>query len=280
MLTVPNVIVSCQWLQQHLHAANLVVLNATIPKVTAKKETSEKQLHGIPSARFFDIKGRFSDAQADFPNTMISAEDFEQKAQQLGIHQDSCVVIYDDHGIYSSPRAWCMFKAMGFENVAVLDGGLPQWKSLGFETIPTATKEVTRGNFTSHPKKQLFVDFQHVLDATKHSQNEILDARSAARFHGTAPEPRQGVRSGHIPSAKSLPYASLLEGHTLQNKEVLQRLFQERNPENKPMIFSCGTGITACVLALGAEIAGYQNTVVYDGSWTEWGSLEQLPVEI
>ena len=279
MLVVPNAIVSCHWLSQHLNEANLVILNATIPKVTAKKEAVKTEDRSLATARFFDIKGTFSDAEAEFPNTMVSPETFEQEAQQLGINQDSCIVVYDDHGIYSSPRAWWMFKAMGFENIAVLDGGLPEWMEQGFETTSATAEKTSKGNFKTKPNSQLFVDFKHVLNSIEHHQNTILDARSAARFNGTAPEPRAGVRSGHIPSAKSLPYASLLDGTTLKNKEILQSLYQERNPENKPMIFSCGTGITACVLALGAEIAGYQNSLVYDGSWTEWGSLEQLPIE-
>jgi thiosulfate/3-mercaptopyruvate sulfurtransferase len=280
MLTVPNVIVSCDWLHQHLYDANLVVLNATIPKATAKKASSEKEVRIIPSARFFDIKGSFSDREAAFPNTMVSAVTFEVEAQKLGINQDSCVVIYDEHGIYSSPRAWWMFKAMGFENVAVLDGGLPQWESLGFETVTPSEETVAKGNFKANPKNSSFVAYHYVLDTIENSQHQILDARSSGRFHGTAPEPRAGVRSGHIPTSKSLPYSSLLNGNTFKNKEALQALYHEANQDCKSMIFSCGTGITACVLALGAEIIGYQDSLVYDGSWTEWGSLEHLPVEI
>jgi len=280
MLKVPNAIVSCDWLHQHLYNAHLVVLNATIPKATVKKEASKKEEPVIPSARFFDIKGVFSDREAEFPNTMVSTETFEVEVQKLGINQDSCIVVYDEHGVYSSPRAWWMFKAMGFNNVAVLDGGLPQWKASDFETASASEEKNFKGNFKAKPNPHLFVDFKYVLNSIEHQQSEILDARSSGRFEGTAPEPRTGVRSGHIPSAKSLPYTTLLNEHILKNKEILQTLYKEVNPENKPMVFSCGTGITACVLALGAEIAGYQHLVVYDGSWTEWGSLVDLPIEV
>ena len=133
MPSLPNIIVTCQWLQEHLQEENLVVLNATIPKVTAKKASVLKEVQVISGALFFDIKGVFSDQKADFPNTMISAEKFEEEVQKLGINQNSSVVIYDEHGIYSAPRAWWMFRVMGFNNVAVLDGGLPEWKLLGFE---------------------------------------------------------------------------------------------------------------------------------------------------
>lgn len=279
MPTVPNVIVTCQWLKEHLHDEHLVVLNATIPKVTAKKELSQKEEQVIPDALFFDIKETFSDAEAKFPNTMISASTFETEVQKLGINQNSCVVVYDDHGIYSAPRAWWMFKVMGFENIAVLNGGLPEWKSLGYQTTMASKRKVEKGNFKSN-RKRGFVDATYVLDTIENQQHQILDARSAARFSGTAPEPRKGVRSGHIPSAKSLPYSSLLDGNTLKSKEELQTLYHQVNSDEKPMIFSCGTGITACVLALGAELSGYKNSLVYDGSWTEWGSLLDLPVKV
>lgn len=280
MLKVPDVIVDCAWLKEHLRYDELIVLDATIPKVTVKPSEQPKGNNSIPNARFFDIKKIFSDQNASFPNTMLSAEDFQEKAQVLGISQDSCVVVYDDHGVYSSPRAWWMFRSMGFENIAVLNGGLPEWKRLGFEVSERSDTNHERGNFQSHKKEELFVDYDYVLGAIESREFRLLDARSKGRFIGESPEPREGVKSGHIPTAKSLPYSSLLDGHTLKAKENLRVLYQEVNKENQPMIFSCGTGITACVLALGAEIAGYQSNLVYDGSWTEWGSLPDLPIEV
>lgn len=279
MLKVPNVIIDCNWLQEHLNHPNLIVLDATIPKVTAQSDKTTDDEY-IPNARFFDIKKIFSDTDAEFPNTMTSAEDFELKAQALGIRNDHCIVVYDQLGIYSAPRAWWMFKVMGFENIAVLNGGLPEWKQHGFETINSTASDFPKGDFTVNPKEGSFVNAQFVLNSLKDNQYQILDARSNARFKGEAPEPRKGVKSGHIPSSHSLPYSSLLEGDMLKSIENLKELFQDSNKDQKPMIFSCGTGITACVLALGAEVSGYKNFKVYDGSWTEWGSLPNVPIEV
>jgi len=280
MLKVSSSIVSCEWLKEHLNHKDLIVLDATIPKVTVKGEQNLTDKQVIPIARFFDIKGSFSDTNATFPNTLLPSDDFEKEAQLLGIHQDSCLVIYDDHGIYSSPRAWYLFKAMGFENVAVLNGGLPAWKEKGYDIEESYEVNYTVGNFKSQPKKEYFFNSRDVLSLLESEGHQILDARSEGRFLGTAPEPRKGVRSGHIPTSKSLPYSSLLSGVELKSKEELTILYKELNPTKKPMIFSCGTGITACVLALGAEISEYENFAVYDGSWTEWGSSLDLPIEI
>lgn len=280
MLKVPDVIVDCHWLKEHLGHKNLVVLDATIPKVTTSADQQTVNNERIPFSRFFDIKKQFSDLNATFPNTMLSADDFQRQAQALGINQDSCLVIYDQLGVYSSPRAWWMFKAMGFDNAAVLNGGLPEWKLNGFDVVEHEDTTIEKGDFISEEREELFVDYNVILNVVKDQKHQIMDARSSGRFKGEAPEPRQGVKSGHIPTSKSLPYASLLDGNKIQSKESLQELFQLSNEDQKPMIFSCGTGITACVLALGAEISGHKNIQVYDGSWTEWGSLPDVPIEV
>lgn len=279
MIKVPNSIVSSEWLNEHLNHENLIVLDATIPKVTNKGEQELINKKRIPTSRFFDIKGSFSETNADFPNTLLSSDDFEREAQTLGINQDSCIVVYDDHGIYSSPRAWCMFKAMGFDNVAVLNGGLPVWKEKSYETEELVQTSYPRGNFKSQFREGLFLNSNDVVSLLDSKEHQILDARSEARFLGIAPEPRQGVRSGHIPNSKSLPYSSLLFENKFKSKEELTSIYKELNSESNSMVFSCGTGITACVLALVAEVLGYENFAVYDGSWTEWGSKYELPIE-
>lgn len=276
MLKVPSPIVSVDWLNDHLEAEELVILNGTIPKVTAKGSDDLKHNY-IKNARFFDIKKEFSVVDAPFPNTMISAEEFEQKAQNLGIHNDSCIVVYDDYGLYSAARVWWMFKAMGLDNIAVLDGGLPAWVENGFQEFEKPFERFDKGDFKVTFKEGLIHNHIPVLEAIDHKQIEILDARSNDRFLGLADEPRKGLRSGHIPSSKSMPYASLLKDNKLKSKDELIKMFSPY--ENKQLIFSCGSGITACVLALGAEIAGIENKSVYDGSWTEWGSLTKLPIE-
>ncbi len=280
MIRVPDVIVSCDWLHEHLDEENLIILDATIPKVTAQKQESIDQSTVILGARFMDIKKDFSDSLAQFPNTMLSPSDFEKQAQDLGINQNSCIIIYDTHGVYSSPRAWYMFRSMGHENVAVLNGGLPEWGTLGYPVISDYEVNFSTGDFRSKMRESSFVNWKNVKEIISQGHRDILDARSLGRFEGTASEPREGVRSGHIPTSKSLPYSKLINQNKIKSKEELQSLFENSDKNNNSYVFSCGTGITACVLALGAEIAGYTDISVYDGSWTEWGSLLDLPVEL
>lgn len=272
--------ISVDWLQQHFDAANLIVLDATLPKVAAQKNGESIKEQQICGARFFDIKKVFSDPEGQFPNTMMSPENFQKEAQNLGISKDSCIVVYDQYGIYSSPRVWWSFKAMGFKNIAVLDGGLPAWIAAGGITEAPHMRAFEKGNFEAHNQKNMYVDTKDVLKAIQNYDAYVLDARSSARFYGKVPEPREGVRSGHIPTATSFPYANVLSNHFLKSKLELQTMFNSINHDKKAMIFSCGTGITACVLALGAEIAECTNMSVYDGSWTEWGSISDLPIEV
>lgn len=280
MLNIPSALVDCHWLHQHLNDENIIILDATLPKVTNKGKENIQHDVEIPGAVFFDIKHTFSEENAAFPNTLLTSEKFQQRARQLGINNNSCIVVYDIHGIYSSPRVWWMFKAMGFDNIAVLNGGLPKWMSEGFETEQRKEKNNPLGNFTAQFQEKLFVNDQYVLNSLDQNVEQILDARSLSRFQGVSPEPRKGVRSGHIPTSKSLPYASVLQEGELKSKEELKSLYNQVNQEHKPMIFSCGSGITACVLALGATVAGYDQLAVYDGSWTEWGSKHDLPIEV
>jgi len=276
---IKSPLVSVNWLCQNIDATNLIVLNGTLPKVSAQKTIQKVENHGIPKARFFDIKNVFSLQGAQFPNTVLDPKDFESNARALGINNDSCIVVYDEHGIYSAPRVWWLFKTMGFDNIAVLNGGFPAWKKAGFSVEEKYGNPFKKGNFEVNYLPGLLVSSNSVLNSLNDATKQILDARSSGRFDTTEPEPRAEVRSGHIPNSKNLPYSSLLNGSELKSKGVLQELFKNISLEKKELIFSCGSGITACVLALGATIAEYENLAVYDGSWTEWGSLPHLPVE-
>jgi thiosulfate/3-mercaptopyruvate sulfurtransferase len=278
MLKIPHTIVTPNWLYQNKDAANLVILDGTIPKVTSivKDESKKEQ---IKSAIFFDIKKDFSVVNAKFPNTVLSPDKFEENARKIGINKDSCIVVYDDLGIYSSPRVWWLFKLMGFNNIAVLDGGLPAWIQEKYPTEISKVKARNLGNFKAKYQPENICFTADVLEAIAKEDISILDARSSGRFYGTAPEPRKGAQSGKIPNSKSLPYATLLENNIFKSEEVLKTIFSNINTTGNQMIFSCGTGITACILALGAELAGYKNNVVYDGSWTEWGSDTNNPIE-
>ncbi|KAB8153599.1 sulfurtransferase [Kordia sp. TARA_039_SRF] len=264
-------IVSVDWLQEHLSATNLVILNGTIPKVVNPEYQGET--HQILNARFFDIKKVFSDTTAQFPNMMLDAATFTEKAQKLGINQDSVIVVYDELGIYASPRVWCMLKAMGFHNIAVLDGGFPAWKAKNYPTEFKKTYTGNRGDFQATATLPLFKNHATMLQVVENGKSVIVDARSAARFSGQVPEPRKGLRSGHIPTSKNLPYTEVLQNHHFKSKIDLQNIFSSFLQDNSPFVFSCGSGITACILAVAAELADYTDYAVYDGSWTEWGTL-------
>ena len=276
MLKVPGSIVSVDWLFSNIDNPNLILFDGTIQKVT-DKDSASKTTSYIKNAQFFDIKKEFSLVEAPFPNTMISAEEFQYKVRKLGVTNTSCIVVYDRYGYYSCARVWGMFRAMGFENIAVLDGGLPAWNDAGFPTQNTEKVPDSFGDFTSNFNSSMIHNHVPVLEAIDKPNITIVDARGANRFYARVEEPRPGLRSGHIPNAKNIPYTSLLNGVKMKSKSELQEIFSK--VENEHLIFSCGSGITACVLALGADLAGVKRTSVYDGSWTEWGSLPELPIE-
>jgi len=270
-ITINTAIVSVHWLQHNLNVSNLVILDASILKVTGGDlKEADKQ---IPNTRFFDIKNSFSDVAAPFPNTVPSEVQFTSEAQSLGINKDSAIVVYDDKGIYSSARAWYLFKAFGFKNVAVLDGGLPEWEKAGYVLSKKKDFEIPTGNFEAIQQPEFFKYFNDIQKISKDENCLILDARSSQRFEGRVEEPRKGLRSGHIPNAVNLPFVSLIDGNCLKSKDALRAIFKDLNISNRRLVLSCGSGITACIIALAAEISGYEELSVYDGSWTEYGSL-------
>ena len=279
MLKIYTPTVSVNWLQQNVKQPNLVILDATMKKVSWEKNEFENSNKCIPNARFFDIKNIFSNTSSTFPNTMLSADEFEEQAQLLGISKETAIVVYDTIGIYTSPRVWWMFKSMGHDNIAVLDGGFPEWISNDFPTEIETKFKGERGDFEAIYHSDYFSNKDDVLHTVSDKTKVIIDARSEDRFLGTTPEPREGLRSGHIPTSLNLHYDDLLVNGKLRDNEYLQRKFQEIINKEDEVIFSCGSGITACILALGAELSGYKNGSVYDGSWTEWGSLHELPIE-
>ena len=272
-------LVSADTLNYLLEKDDIFILDASIPpigtNITPQYSWPDTV---IGKAKRFDIEGDFSDHQAQFPHTMISPEKFERLCQQLGINKNHQIVIYDDLGLFSAARAWWMFKSMGHEKVAVLNGGLPNWLKRGLPTDRAENNSSDTGNFSSNFLPAYFSDYRQVLSSIESQNSLILDARAQARFFGEAPEPRAGVRSGHMPSAENLPYSTLLKDGLLLPKEELTKIFQQINPQNKPLVMSCGSGITACILALAATIAGQREVKVYDGSWAEWGSLPEYPV--
>lgn len=279
-IVIEKPLVSIDWLSRYLDASNLVILDASITKVSdVKIDAVDTVKCQIKNARFFDLKKKFSDLTSEYPNTMPSLEKFSDAARQLGINNDSAIVVYDELGIYSSPRVWWMFKAMGHNNIAVLDGGLPEWEKAG---LPCESKMKYRGNggnFTGNYQKDLMSDYKGVLNSINMEHTFVIDARAKNRYNGTEPEPRVGLRSGHIPNSINLPYTELIKNNKMITQEKLSESFSKFETIHDRHIFTCGSGITACILALGAELAGLKNNAVYDGSWTEWGSLTELPIE-
>ncbi len=275
-LTTP--LVSVDWLLEHIDHPDLIVLDASIKKVSSGKNSDNNNLQ-IPGTRFFDIKNSFSNLHTDIPNMLASPKVFEENSRKLGIKSTSKIVVYDRLGIYSSPRAWWMFTAMGIDNVSVLDGGLPEWIKSSY---PTENIEVIEnygiGDLKINDRSISMVSVKEVLSGMNDPNVRILDARSVGRFNGIDPEPRAGLQGGHIPNSINLPYTIVLNHGKMLPVQKLIEIFDDFDIENKKLIFSCGSGITACIILLAAKLSGYKNLSVYDGSWSEWGQLKNVPV--
>ncbi|AIY66239.1 hypothetical protein OM33_00820 [Pseudoalteromonas piratica] len=269
--------VDCDWLNAHLNDSNLLVLDASMDNPINKSSIEAKGV--IPGALRFDFSNNIVDTNASSPNMMPSATIFEEKVKQLGVKHNSYLVVYDKQGLFSAARAWFMFKTMGFDNVAILRGGLPAWQAQGYETVDNYQEPSGDGDFVVTQDKQLFVDKHYVLNAINNDDIQIVDARGYGRFSGQETEPRLGMRSGHIPNSLNLHYASLIKQGALLDENELKRIFNELVPAPKEFIFSCGSGVTACILALAADIAGFEQVKVYDGSWSEWGKDKLLPID-
>lgn len=268
-------VVSTTWLADNLRRPELVLLDCSMRKVVGKEPLVYEQLVVIPGAQQLDLEQQLLDASAVLPNTFPSAAQVSAVMQALGVDANSLIVLYDNQGIYSAPRAWVILKAMGHQQVAVLDGGLPQWLSEQRATESNYTQASSTGNFVAQFAPSWLVSKQQVEAALQQAHVGIVDARSAERFHGHKPEPRDDMRSGHIPGSCNLPFGELLQGFRLAPPEQLAETFAKLGLDNKQqLVFTCGSGITACVLLLAAVHAGLAPSKhLYDGSWAEWGLI-------
>ncbi len=274
-----NALVDVAWLASNLEQDKLVVLDASVPPVVPGFESINlESLQVIPAARRFDYDKEICKPDSALPHMMPNAELFQEKVRALGINQDDLVVVYDDVGIYAAPRAWWMFRAMGHERVAVLNGGLPAWLAAGEKVTSQHAEAESEGDFIANEDASLFCDFELVLASLDDSACQVLDARSEGRFNGLEPEPRPGVREGHMPSSKSLFFGRLLDGGHLRPTAELKDILDGLVSTDQKLISSCGSGITACIITLAAWQSGYRNLSVYDGSWAEWGLPSKLPV--
>lgn len=270
-------LVTTQWLAAHLKDVRVVDASWYMPN-EKRNPAAEFEVAHIPGAVFFDIDA-IADHATDLPHMMPSAGEFFKAVGELGIGDGETVVVYDGSGIFSAPRVWWMFKAMGHAKVMVLDGGLPKWKHEGraLETGPTNPKAKP---FTAIAEPALKRDFDAVMEIVKDKTAQMVDARSPGRFTGSEAEPRAGVRSGHMPGAANVHFRSLLTSEgTFKPPEQLSAIFATANVDTqKPIVTSCGTGVTAAIVMLALADIGAKNVALYDGSWTEWGGRSEAPV--
>ncbi|ELR65695.1 Thiosulfate sulfurtransferase, rhodanese [Photobacterium marinum] len=272
-------LVSAQWLADNINNPEVVVLDASwfLPG-SERDPVQEWHEKRIPGARFFDFDKKIAAPDTELPHMLPSAELFSREVSELGIKEQDTVVVYDSQGMFSAPRVWWMFRTMGHHDVAVLDGGFPAWQKAGLELETGAPEPPVMTEYKASFCPNWVIDADELNARLGDVDTVVLDARSAERFYGTAPEPRPGVRSGHMPNAKSLPFSQLLsEGYFLDTEQLSKRFDALSDPEQN-LIFSCGSGVTACILALAAELTGRKKLTVYDGSWTEWGRKHKYPV--
>ena len=275
----PKTLVSTEWLAAHLDDPDLRIIDASWHMPAAGRDArAEYEAAHIPGARFFDIDA-IADSRSPLPHMAPQPELFISRLRAMGIGDGHQVVVYDNSDIHSAARVWWLFRLMGKTDVAMLDGGFAKWQAEGrpVEDMPPITRD---RHMTVQRQAALVRDVTQVAAAAKLGDHQIVDARSAARFRGDEPEPRPGLRAGHIPGARNVPSGQLYNPDgTMKSPEELRAIFESAGVDlSRPVITTCGSGITAASLALALERLGKRDWSLYDGSWTEWGSYPDLKI--
>ena len=275
----PKTLVSTAWLAKHLKDPDLRLLDASwyLPD-TGRDARAEYEAAHIPGARFFDID-EISDARSELPHMAPPVEKFMSRMRAMGVGDGHQVVVYDGAGLLSASRVWWLFRLMGQENIAVLDGGLPKWVAEGnaTEDMPPIPRD---RHMTVRLQNRLVRDVTQVAQASKLGDPQIVDARAPARFRGDAPEPREGLRAGHIPGSRNVHYETLLNADkTMKSPSEARIAFEAAGVDlDRPVITTCGSGVTAAILALALQRMGHNEWSLYDGSWSEWGMFPTVPI--
>lgn len=276
----PRLLVSTDWLAAHLGAPDIRVLDASwhMP-AEGRNASAEYHAKHIPGARFFDIDD-LSDEQSSLPHMAPPVEKFISRMRAMGIGDGHRIIVYDTEGLFSAARAWWLFRLFGKTDVAILDGGLPKWIAEG-HPVEDGTPLLRDRHFTARRDASLVRDVTQVAASAKLGDAQIVDARSPTRFRGEEPEPRPGLRAGHIPGARNVHYKTLLNADgTLKTPAELRGVFEAAGVDlAQPIITSCGSGVTAAILSFALELIGHRRHALYDGSWAEWGSYPDLAVE-